>query len=158
MADSVVQSNNKLSAPNRKSPQMPSVSKAQNAAMHAAAAGKSTIGIPQSVGKEFSDAQAPGSVKKLPERVSADNRKVGDMAKSRASQMLKRGLISEKEHAKITGKADKVLGSSKSKASGDTEASGASDTAAKDDPPAVKPRGTDQVDVKVKPGMASWST
>lgn len=79
-------------------------------------------------------------------------------AKARASQMLKRGLISEKEHSKIVGKADKVLGSSKSKASGDTEASGASDTAAKDDPPAVKPRGSDQVDVKVKPGMASWST
>lgn len=49
---------------------MPSVSKAQNAAMHAAAEGKSTIGIPQSVGKEFTDAQTPGSVKKLPEHVS----------------------------------------------------------------------------------------
>lgn len=47
---------------------MPSVSKAQNAAMHAAAEGKSTLGIPQSVGREFTDAQAPGSVKKLPER------------------------------------------------------------------------------------------
>lgn len=48
---------------------MPSVSKAQNAAMHAAAEGKSTLGIPQSVGREFSEAQAPGSVKKLPARV-----------------------------------------------------------------------------------------
>lgn len=32
---------------------MPSVSKKQARAMRAAAAGKSTLGIPQSVGKEF---------------------------------------------------------------------------------------------------------
>jgi hypothetical protein len=48
---------------------MPSVRKAQNAAMWAAREGKSTLGIPQSVGKDFTDAQAPGSVKKLPMRV-----------------------------------------------------------------------------------------
>ncbi len=48
---------------------MPVLSKAQNAAMHAAAAGKSTIGIPAKVGKEFVADQAPGSVKKLPQRV-----------------------------------------------------------------------------------------
>lgn len=46
---------------------MPSVSQAQNAAMHAAAEGKSTLGIPQSVGKEF--VAATGSVKDLPERI-----------------------------------------------------------------------------------------
>lgn len=45
---------------------MPIVSKAQNAAMHAAANGRSTIGIPQSVGKDFV-AAGPAS-KKLPER------------------------------------------------------------------------------------------
>ncbi len=50
---------------------MPVVSKAQNAAMHAAAEGKSTLGIPQSVGQEFVSAQAPGSVKRLPQRVAA---------------------------------------------------------------------------------------
>lgn len=48
---------------------MPSVSKAQNAAMWAAREGKSTLGIPASVGKDFTDDQAPGSVKKLPMRV-----------------------------------------------------------------------------------------
>lgn len=48
---------------------MPSVSKAQSAAMWAAREGKSTLGIPQSVGKDFTEAQAPGSVKKLPMRV-----------------------------------------------------------------------------------------
>lgn len=45
---------------------MPSVSKAQNAAMWSARSGHSTLGIPASVGREFTDAQAPGSVKKLP--------------------------------------------------------------------------------------------
>ena len=50
---------------------MPVVSKAQNAAMHAAAEGKSTLGIPKSVGAEFVADQAPGSVKRLPERVAA---------------------------------------------------------------------------------------
>jgi hypothetical protein len=48
---------------------MPAISKAQNAAMHAAAAGKSTLGIPASIGREFIKAQAPGSVRKLPDRV-----------------------------------------------------------------------------------------
>jgi hypothetical protein len=46
---------------------MPAVSKAQNAAMHAAAAGHSTLGIPKKVGKEFS--AATKSVKGLPEYV-----------------------------------------------------------------------------------------
>jgi hypothetical protein len=54
---------------------MPSVSKAQNAAMHAAAEGKSTLGIPQSVGKEFTSDQKPGSIKKLPERKTPAKRK-----------------------------------------------------------------------------------
>lgn len=50
---------------------MPSVSKAQNAAMWAAREGKSTLGIPQSVGKDFTNAQPPGSVKRLPMRVAS---------------------------------------------------------------------------------------
>lgn len=49
--------------------EMPSVSKSQNAAMHAAAAGKSTLGIPKKVGAEFVKNQKPGSVKKLPQHV-----------------------------------------------------------------------------------------
>lgn len=60
---------------------MPSVSKAQNAAMWAAREGKSTLGIPQSVGEEFTEAQAPGSVKRLPERVKGGKPKMGMMRK-----------------------------------------------------------------------------
>lgn len=45
---------------------MPPVSQAQRGAMRAAAAGKSTLGIPKKVGKEF-DAADPGG--KLPTRV-----------------------------------------------------------------------------------------
>lgn len=48
---------------------MPVVSKAQNAAMHAAAAGHSTLGIPKSVGADFVAATPAGSVKKLPKHV-----------------------------------------------------------------------------------------
>lgn len=58
---------------------MPSVSKAQNAAMWAAREGKSTLGIPASVGREFTGA-LPGSVKKLPVHVG---RKVAAGSKSR---------------------------------------------------------------------------
>lgn len=46
---------------------MPYKSKAQQAAMYAAAAGKSTIGIPKKVGKEFVKA-GPAS-KNLPTKV-----------------------------------------------------------------------------------------
>jgi hypothetical protein len=48
---------------------MPVVSKDQNAAMYAAAAGKSNIGIPKKVGKEFIAATPKGSVKNLPKKV-----------------------------------------------------------------------------------------
>lgn len=44
---------------------MPPVSQAQRAAMRAAAAGKSTLGIPKKVGKEFDRADKGG---KLPKR------------------------------------------------------------------------------------------
>ena len=47
---------------------MPMMSQAQRGAMFAAAAGKSTLGIPQTVGKEFADADTGG---KLPRKVSA---------------------------------------------------------------------------------------
>jgi hypothetical protein len=56
---------------------MPAVSKAQNAAMHAAAAGHSTLGIPKSVGKEFS--AATKSVKGLPEHLH--RRKIAKIAR-----------------------------------------------------------------------------
>ena len=47
---------------------MPMKSKAQNAAMHAAAQGHSTLGIPKSVGQEFVKAQHGKSLKGLPKR------------------------------------------------------------------------------------------
>ncbi len=48
---------------------MPVVSKAQNAAMHAAEEGKSTLGIPQKVGAEFVKASHGMKVRDLPKRV-----------------------------------------------------------------------------------------
>jgi hypothetical protein len=45
---------------------MPPVSKAQRRAMYAAAAGHSTLGIPKSVGEEFTAADSRG--RDLPER------------------------------------------------------------------------------------------
>ncbi|MBN3809400.1 hypothetical protein [Paraburkholderia sp. Ac-20347] len=47
---------------------MPMKSKAQNRAMHAAAEGRSKLGIPKKVGKEFVSAEHGKSVKRLPER------------------------------------------------------------------------------------------
>lgn len=48
---------------------MPILSKAQQGAMYAAAAGKSTLGIPKSVGQDFVAAgPAGGSFGKLPEK------------------------------------------------------------------------------------------
>lgn len=48
---------------------MPSVSQAQNRAMHAAEEGHSTLGIPQKVGAEFVAADHGRSIKKLPKKV-----------------------------------------------------------------------------------------
>jgi hypothetical protein len=47
---------------------MPSVSRDQQKAMHAAAEGRSTIGIPQSVGEDFAAADHARGPAKLPER------------------------------------------------------------------------------------------
>lgn len=49
---------------------MPPVSQAQRGAMYAAASGKSTIGIPQSVGQEFTQHDSGG---KLPHYTSQVN-------------------------------------------------------------------------------------
>jgi hypothetical protein len=89
MAESSVQTNNKLvsfgTKADRERPRknefMPAKSQAQAKAMFAAAEGKSTLGIPQSVGAEFTAAEKPGSIKKLPARVA---------------NMKKRGRISDK--------------------------------------------------------------
>ena len=50
---------------------MPPRSQAQRKAMHAAAAGKSTLGIPKKVGKEFSKSDKGG---KLPARKGSRKR------------------------------------------------------------------------------------
>ena len=50
---------------------MPSVSRAQQQAMHAAEAGHSTLGIPQSVGAEFDAADHARGPTKLPARKSS---------------------------------------------------------------------------------------
>lgn len=47
---------------------MPSVSRKQQKAMHAAAEGRGKIGIPKKVGKEFAAADHKRGRKKLPEK------------------------------------------------------------------------------------------
>lgn len=63
---------------------MPSVSAAQRGAMFAAAAGKSTLGIPQKVGQEFAEADVGG---KLPAK--APKEKVPAKMKKRAAAFSK---------------------------------------------------------------------
>lgn len=75
---------------------MPVVSKDQNAAMHSAAEGNSTLGIPQSVGREFIADQKPGSVKQLPQRVGAKKKHV--------DRLKKRGSISDRAAGKHLSK------------------------------------------------------
>lgn len=50
---------------------MPLVSQAQRGAMYAAKAGKSTLGIPKKVGREFVKSDKPG---KLPARAPVNKR------------------------------------------------------------------------------------
>jgi hypothetical protein len=75
---------------------MPSVSKAQARAMFAAASGKSTLGIPKSVGQEFTADQTPGSVKKLPPRAHAlRQRGMISKAPTVARRPKRRGLFDD---------------------------------------------------------------
>lgn len=55
---------------------MPVTSKAQSAAMRAAAEGKSTVGIPESVGREFVQASHGMKVAKLPQHVGEKRKAV----------------------------------------------------------------------------------
>jgi hypothetical protein len=55
---------------------MPVLSKAQNAAMHAAEEGRSTLGIPQSVGAKFVADSAGTKVGKLPDHVTPKRKAV----------------------------------------------------------------------------------
>lgn len=59
---------------------MPMRSKAQNRAMHAAAAGKSNIGIPASVAKKFVAESHGQKVRKLPERKGKKVKPFGSLA------------------------------------------------------------------------------
>jgi hypothetical protein len=71
---------------------MPIQSKAQQAAMYAAKAGKSTLGIPQSVGKEFVAAgPAGGSFAKLPQKKKQSDKMKDAVRRGRVSAaVLKR--------------------------------------------------------------------
>lgn len=71
---------------------MPVVSKAQNAAMHAAASGNSTLGIPAKVGREFTANQSPGSVKRLPVRKAKMTQKKWEGSPADKRVDKKRGL------------------------------------------------------------------
>ena len=73
---------------------MPPVSQAQRKAMFAAAAGKSTLGIPQKVGREFADADEGG---KLPARKKPPSGLAKAFAKGKVSSgvMKKRGYDME---------------------------------------------------------------
>lgn len=57
---------------------MPSVSRAQQKAMFAAANGHSTLGIPKSVGKDFANADIARGPKKLPARVPKTQKPLGN--------------------------------------------------------------------------------
>ncbi len=67
-------------------------SQAQNAAMHAAAEGRSTISIPKKVGAEFAKGARGKKIKGLPKHVRKTARK-----------MARRGMISDSAMAKHFG-------------------------------------------------------
>ncbi len=89
MAGSSVQANNaSVKFRGKGDTEMPMRSQAMNAAMHAAEEGKSTIGIPKSVGKKFVSESHGQKVKNLPKHVKKAH---------------KRGLVSDKQMAKMKG-------------------------------------------------------
>ena len=72
---------------------MPVVSRAQNAAMHSAEQGQSTLGIPQKVGAEFVAGQKPGALKGLPQRVKKSKRP------------RRNGQVSDRAHERMESKS-----------------------------------------------------
>ncbi len=87
MADTTVQANNvAIKFKGKGEREMPSVSQSQSRAMHAAAEGNSTLGIPKSVGEDFVAADHGRKVKKLPKHVRHAHKK---------------GLISDQQMAKM---------------------------------------------------------
>lgn len=76
---------------------MPILSKAQQGAMYAAAAGNSTLGIPKSVGADFVAAgPAGGSYAKLPEKAVQKKKTPG----RKMSKAYAEGRISDRAMAK----------------------------------------------------------
>lgn len=76
----------------------PPVSEAQRRAMHAAASGKSTLGIPASVGKDFADADKSG---KLPEKKKKDKTEKADgSAPDKATQGFLESFTPATKHPK----------------------------------------------------------
>jgi len=71
---------------------MPSVSRAQNAAMHAAEEGESTLGIPQAVGAEFVAADHGRKVGKLPEHVTPKRKAVAKAMMGRRTKPVRRAF------------------------------------------------------------------
>jgi hypothetical protein len=82
----------------------PPVSEAQRRAMHAAAAGESNIGIPTSVGKEFSDEDQGG---KLPEHIKKEEIKFAKNGQWSLEKIAKEGpVINYKSQIKPKRTAD----------------------------------------------------
>lgn len=76
---------------------MPILSKAQQGAMYSAAAGKSTIGIPKSVGQDFVAAgPAGGSYARLPEKAAGAKKTPG----RKMTKAFSEGRISGRAMAK----------------------------------------------------------
>ena len=93
MAETSAQLNNKAVVFRGKAErEMPYESQAQSAAMHAAAEGRSTPGIPASVGKKFVAEGHGQKVRKLPKHVH-----------KAARRAHKQGLISDTQLKKIEG-------------------------------------------------------
>jgi hypothetical protein len=88
---------------------MPPRSQAQARAMFAAKSGNSTIGIPKSVGEEFTEDLKPGSVKALPKRKkpkrSRRNGQISDRAASRSK------TYGGKDPSSASGQAMNIPGS-----------------------------------------------
>lgn len=95
MAETTVHPNNvRIKYRKKGTREMPSVSRAQSAAMHSAAEGNSTLGIPKSVGEDYVAADHGRKIK---------NQRVKSPLAKRVRHARKRGLISDKELEKMHG-------------------------------------------------------
>ena len=79
---------------------MPMLSQAQNRAMHAAASGRSSLGIPQSVGQDFVGASHGMSVKSLPKRLGPPGH-LDNLTLASAKHLHSQGMITAAHHMRI---------------------------------------------------------